>query len=393
MRTKAVKNLAAFLVCCLLSARALADISVLVVMEPTSRKDGMMVSRDALQNRLSRVLGETVTMTTTDDLTDAMRTTRSGGYDVFISPPQVAASALAHGYSLVGATDSDEQYLLVGQNRVPSVGALRGGQIYLPQQDSIYTYLARGMLNANGLSFKDLKTVDYQHYPQAGLFALLVNSSEATIVRRADWESWNKEHDGVAKVLAVSTAVPGGFSVAIRKKLPAETRARLVHWFETDATTVGLKPIYAHPDLTPYTRVAELGTFTPKALPGATVVTLPEVKALVNNGAVLVDTRIAEEYKDKHIPGALWIPYGEKSLKDVAFDARADNFPGLAKLDREQNIVFQCNGPECWKSYKASKAAIAAGYKHVYWFRGGMPEWETAGERTERSGQNLALSN
>ena len=393
MRTKAVKNLAAFLVFCLLSARALADISALVVMEPTNRKDGMMVSRDALQTHLSRVLGETVTVTTTEDLSDAMRATRSGGYDIFISPPQVAASALAHGYSLVGSTDSDEQYLLVGQSRIASVNALRGSQIYLPQQDSIYTYLARGMLNANGLSFKDLKNVDYQRYPQAGLVALMINSSEATIVRRADWESWNKEHGGVAKVLAVSTAVPGGFSVAIRKKLPAETRSKLAHWFETDATTVGLKPIYAHPDLTPYTRVAELGTFTPKALPGATVVTLPEVKALVENGAVLVDTRIAEEYKDKHIPGALWLPYGEKSLKDVAFDAHVDNFPGLAKLDRNQNIVFQCNGPECWKSYKASKAAIAAGYKHIYWFRGGMPEWEVAGERTERSGENLALSN
>ena len=385
-----MKNLTAFLLCCLLSARALADVTALVVMEPTNRKDGMMVSRDALQNRLSKVLGEQVTVTVTEDLTDAMRATRSGGYDVFISPPQVAASALAHGYALVGATDSDEQYLLVGRSSVSSVGALRGGQIYLPQQDSIYTYLARGMLNANGLSFKDLKGVDYQRYPQAGLFALMIGTSEATIVRRDDWEGWNKEHGGVAKVLAVSSAVPGGFSVAVRKKLPSETRGKLAHWFETDATTCGLKPVYAHPDLAPYTRVAELGTFTPKALPGATVVTLPEVKALVDNGAVLVDTRIAEEYKDKHIPGARWLPYGEKSLKDVAFDAHVDSFPGLAKLDREQNIVFQCNGPECWKSYKASKAAIAAGYKHVYWFRGGMPEWETAGERTEKSGQTLA---
>ena len=390
MRTQVVKTLTAFLLLCLLSARALADVSALVVMEPTQRKDGMMVSRDALQNRLSRLLGEQVTVTTTEDLSDAMRATRSGGYDVFISPPQVAASALAHGYALVGVTDSDEQYLLVGRNDVATVGQLRGGQIYLPQQDSIYTYLARGLLNANGLSFKDLKSVDYQRYPQAGLFALLIGTSEATIVRRDDWESWNREHAGIAKVLAVSNAVPGGFSVALRKKLPAETRGRLAHWFENDATSCGLKPVYAHPDLSPYTRVAELGTFTPKALPGATVVTLPEVKALVSNGAVLVDTRIGEEYRDKHIPGARWLPYGEKSLKDVAFDARVDNFPGLAQLDREQNIVFHCNGPECWKSYKASRAAIAAGYKHVYWFRGGMPEWEVAGERTEKSGQTLA---
>jgi rhodanese-related sulfurtransferase len=292
----------------------------------------------------------------------------------------------------VGATDSDEQYVLVGRTQVAAVGNLRGTQIYLPQQDSIYTYLARGMLNANGLSFKDLKNVEYAHYPQAGLFALLLGSSEATIVRRAEFDGWDKEHAGVAKVLAVSSAVPGGLSVSLRRKLPADERVKLAHWFETDATSCGLKPIYAHPDLTPYTRVAELGTFTPKALPGATVVDLPTMKALVANGAVLVDTRIESEYKDKHIPGALWLPYGEKSLKDIAFDPKLDNFPGLARLSQDRNIVFQCNGPECWKSYKASRVAIASGYKHVYWFRGGMPEWEVAGERTESS-VTLALAN
>ncbi len=392
MRTKDVKTLTAFLLFGLLSARALADVSALVVIEPSNRKDGLMVSRDVMEAKLSKALGEHVTVTTSNDMTDAMRATRSGGYDVFISPAQVAASALAHGYSLVGSTDTDEQYVLVGRSDVPTVGNLRGTHIYLPQQDSIYTYLARGMLNANGLSFKDMKNVQYEHYPQAGLYALMLNSSEATIVRRAEWEGFDKEHAGVGKVLATSTAVPGGLSVAIRTKLPAETRAHLAHWFETEATSCGLKPIYAHPDLVPYKRVAELGTFTPKALPGATVVDLPAVKNLVAHGAVLVDTRIEAEYKDKHIPGAMWLPYGEKSMKDVAFDGTADSFPGLTRLDREKNIVFQCNGPECWKSYKASRTAIAAGYKHVYWFRGGMPEWELAGERTEASGQMLALN-
>ena len=393
MRTKDVKTLTAFLLFGLLSARALADVSALVVIEPSNRKDGLMVSREVLEAKLGKALGEHVSVTISNDMTDAMRASRSGGYDVFISPAQVAASALAHGYSLVGATDTDEQYVLVGRSDVASVGNLRGTHIYLPQQDSIYTYLARGMLNANGLSFKDMKNVEYQHYPQAGLYALMINSSDATIVRRTEWEGFDKEHAGVGKVLATSTAVPGGLSVALRNKLPSETRTRLARWFENDAPACGLKPINPHPDLTPYKRVAELGTFTPKALPGATVVDLPTVKTLVSQGAVLVDTRIEAEYKDKHIPGAMWLPYGEKSLKDVAFDGQQDNFPGLAKLDREKNIVFQCNGPECWKSYKASRTAIAAGYKHVYWFRGGMPEWESGGERTEASSQMLALKN
>jgi rhodanese-related sulfurtransferase len=91
-----------------------------------------------------------------------------------------------------------------------------------------------------------------------------------------------------------------------------------------------------------------------------------------------VDTRNEQEYKARHIDGARFVPYGEKSLKDVAYDAKLDDFAGLSTLDKSAPTVFHCNGAECWKSYKASKAALAAGFAKVYWFRGGMPEWESA---------------
>jgi len=52
----------------------------------------------------------------------------------------------------------------------------------------------------------------------------------------------------------------------------------------------------------------------------------------------------------------------------------------VAKLgDKNAELVFGCNGPECWKSFKAGTAAMKAGYKKVYWFRGGFPEWRSAG--------------
>ena len=47
--------------------------------------------------------------------------------------------------------------------------------------------------------------------------------------------------------------------------------------------------------------------------------------------------------------------------------------------DRDAKLVFACNGPECWKSFKASQAAIKAGYRKVHWFRGGFPEWRSSG--------------
>ena len=86
-----MKRICALLLSGLLATQAFADISALVVIEPTSRKDGLMVSREALETHLAKLLGQPVKVTTSEDLTDAMRATRSGGYDVFISPPQVAA--------------------------------------------------------------------------------------------------------------------------------------------------------------------------------------------------------------------------------------------------------------------------------------------------------------
>src|ERR1035437_6506677 len=355
-----MKTLALILLWCASVLPAMADVTALVALEPTSRKDGYMLSRSGMESALGKVLGQAVSVTMSDDLTDAMRATRSGGYDVFIGPAQVVASAIAHGYQLIGSTDPEEPYVLVGLSNMKSVAELRRGRIYLPQQDSIYTYMARGLLTSAGLSFKDLSKVEYARYPQAGLAAINLRMYEATMVRLDDWESWQKENPGVTKVLATSGNVPGGFSVAIKKDLAPEVRTQMNKWFTTSARSCGMKLVAQHADLLHYKTVAELGTFTPTSLPGATVVDVEEVKRLMAQGVTVVDTRTEKEYKAKHIPGALFIPYHEKSLKDVVYDASLDDFSGLKTLDSKKPTIFHCNGAECWKSYKSSRRAIAA---------------------------------
>ena len=69
----------------------------------------------------------------------------------------------------------------------------------------------------------------------------------------------------------------------------------------------------------------------------------------------------------------------EKSAKDTDYDTKLDSFD-TSKLPstRPRRWCFACNGAECWKSYKASHAAIKAGHSKVHWFRGGLPEWRTA---------------
>jgi len=119
---------------------------------------------------------------------------------------------------------------------------------------------------------------------------------------------------------------------------------------------------------------------TPPNLPGVTVVSAEQARALMFKGTLIVDARVAGEYVEERIKGAINIPYKEKSAKSPDFDARLDKFD-LAKLppDRNTPVIFYCNAGECWKSYKASKVSIKAGYTKVYWLRGGIPEWKAKG--------------
>lgn len=126
--------------------------------------------------------------------------------------------------------------------------------------------------------------------------------------------------------------------------------------------------------------LALAGTQTPESLSGVTVVTAEKAKAMVEKGTLIVDTRVANEYVEQHIKGAISVPYKEKSEKSANFDPALDSFD-LSRLPADKNtpMIMYCNAGECWKSYKSAKTAVKAGYKNVYWLRGGIPEWKAKG--------------
>lgn len=379
---KKLSSLAALLAAALYPIGASAELSVAIVVEPSLKKEAFSVHAASLASKLGDAVRDKVSVRHNEDLSDALRATRTGEVDVFIAPPQVAASALAHGYELVGSNDREEVFVLVTRTDVQGPAELQGRRAYLPHQDSIYTYVTRGMLTASGTSLRQLREIEYAKYPQAGLIAVSLGKADATTARRVEFDQWTSEYPTYARSLrvsATSTPVPGGYSIVIRSAIPADRRALLHRWFAGASDVVGLKKAQVRPEPALYKSLSDLGHFTPTALPGATVVGFGEVQQLLKSGAVLVDTRSEKEYLQKRIPGAILASYVEKSLKDVSYDASLDSFPALKKLDKSKPHIFQCNGAECWKSYKASKSALAAGFSRVYWFRGGLPEWERAG--------------
>lgn len=325
---------------------------------------------------LSKLAGSRVVVLPQRDLTDAMRSTRTQENDVIIAPPHVIASALIHGYELIASTGNTARYVLVGRSDLKTLGELKGKRAYFPQQDSLRSYVARGLLAQEGMTTRALNHVTYGQTSGAGLITLAGGAAEATIALESEWNEWAGISKGSTQALSMSRPIPAGLSVAVKKTLPANVKAAVGQWVTSPEFVIpGVARFRPSTDVAPYEYVASLGIFTPSELTGVRRVSAREAQALAEKGARLVDVRTDKEYGQRHARGAINAPYVEKSLKEIDFDGKKDQFPGLATLGKSDAVVFLCNGAECWKSYKASKAAREAGYTQVYWLRGGLPEW------------------
>jgi rhodanese-related sulfurtransferase/ABC-type phosphate/phosphonate transport system substrate-binding protein len=319
-----------------------------------------------------------------NDATADLGATRAGMHDVFIGPAHVVGSAVRYGYQPVLGLDKPVQAVLVAP-RDSSIGNLaqaEGKRLGLPLQDSIVTYLIRGEVNASNTTIKrHFASVYDTRYQDALLPCLQVRRCDVVGVEKAVFDRWVAAGEPV-KAIMESKPVPG-LSVAIKTGARPGVEALQAALSEALPATGLLRAenagSVAH-KAEAFKYVATLGYFTPRQLPGVTVVDAKTVGQLLQAGATYVDTRTDAEFKAGHVPGSILVPYVEKSAKDADYDASLDRFE-TAKLGENRNaeFVFACNGPECWKSFKASQAALKAGYRKVYWFRGGFPEWRSSG--------------
>lgn len=325
------------------------------------------------------------------DATADLGSTRSGLHDLFIAPAHVLGSAVRYGYLPVAALDKTVQAVLVAprDSQIGSLAQAAGKRLGLPLQDSLVTYLVRGETNAGNTTIKrHFASIYESRHQDALLVCLQIRQCDVVAVERVVYERWLAAGEAL-KIVLESKAVPG-LAVALKSGASAPSvdalRAALMHGAAAapaSAMAGKVVPVAANA----FEYVSTLGYFTPRLLPGANVVDAPAVQQLLSAGTIFIDTRTEAEFKSGHVPGAKLVPYVEKSAKDADFKAADDKFD-LGKLPSNKNaaLIFACNGAECWKSFKASHAAIKAGYTKVNWFRGGFPEWRAAGLKIDRGG-------
>lgn len=340
--------------------------------------------RAAVEQALRKPGGGGASVALSTDATADLGSTRAGVHDIFVGPAHVVGSAVRYGYVPVVGLGKPVQAVLVTLRdaSISDLANARGKRLGLPLQDSVVTYLVRGEVNAANTSIKrHFSSVYETRYQDALLPCLHLRRCDVVAVEKAVFDRWVSAGEPVKAVMQ-SKPVPG-LSVAIKKgsRTSAEALREALAEAAPFAELLRMENARAVASTADdFKYVATLGYFTPRALPGATVVDAPKVAQLLQAGATYVDTRTEVEFKAGQVPGAILVPYHEKSAKDADFDASQDKFD-VARLgpDRNAELIFACNGPECWKSFKATQAAIKAGYSKVYWFRGGFPEWRSSG--------------
>lgn len=84
---------------------------------------------------------------------------------------------------------------------------------------------------------------------------------------------------------------------------------------------------------------------------------------------VIIDSRKKSDVAKGFIEGSISLPNTETNAASLSKHVASKSTP----------VLFYCNGIKCGRSVKAAKIAIAEGYSKIYWFRGGMQEWEAKG--------------
>ena len=129
-------------------------------------------------------------------------------------------------------------------------------------------------------------------------------------------------------------------------------------------------------------RVTNLSAPVPSGVDGAITVEVNEVEALWKAGAIMIDVAPASEPTQATrggIPGSNWlvnVGFGELSADQARYLEQA--VVALTTGNQWTPIVVYCDS-NCWHGWNAVKRLTKLGYKSLFWFPEGVPEWKAAG--------------
>jgi rhodanese-related sulfurtransferase len=330
----------------------------------------------AFEGDIERALGQPIQMHFYTRGFTAIKDAKSGSVALMFGPAQVIANISKFKFEPILKSSAMTAVSFVAASTYKGgLTAKSQARLGVPDYESLMGGMARGEINSRGLSKDDFSEIRFHRMPEAPLYGLKLGRYDLAVASAEEAKTWAAANGG--RVVFTSSPIPLRALSVQTETVPPAAQQKLTAALK-NSDSLNLELIAA--TKADFKGVASMLNTTPTSLPGAKVITVAEAKTLIAKGMPVYDVRIADEFDAAHIPGAISVPYKEASAKEVGFDPAEDQF-ALNKLPKDKNTPFimYCDGTICWKSYKSALMAIQGGWKNVYWFRGGFPEWKEAG--------------
>lgn len=306
----------------------------------------------------------------------AIKQAKDGTLDMVFGPAQVIANIGKFKFEPI--LKSDEVIaasFVAGPRYNGTLAAKSGARLGVPDYESLMGGMARSEINSRGLAKTDFSEIKFHRMADAPLYGLKLGRYDLAVASAEDAKTWTAANGG--RIVFTTASVPLRALSVQTETVPMGAQRKLAAALQKSNS---LKLALSTATKADFKNVASMLNTTPTSLPGAKIISAAQAKALIAKGMAVFDVRVEDEYKTAHVPGAVSVTYKESSAKEVGFDPADDQF-ALNKLPKDKNTPFMmyCDGTICWRSYKSAVMAIQAGWKNVYWFRGGFPEWKEAG--------------
>lgn len=306
----------------------------------------------------------------------AIKEAKNGTLDMVFGPAQVVANISKFKFEpILKSRETTAAAFVAGPNYKGTLGAKSAARLGVPDYESLMGGMARSEINSRGLAKSDFAEIKFHRMAEAPLYGLKLGRYDLAVASAEEAKTWTATNGG--RIVFTSSSVPlRALSVQTESVPPALQQRLSASLQKSNSLNLALNDASKND----FKSVASMLNTTPTHLPGAKIISAAEARLLIEKGVPVYDVRVPEEYQHSHVPGAISVPYNESSAKEVGFEVADDQF-ALNRLPKDKNAAFMmyCDGTICWKSYKSAVMAINAGWKNVYWFRGGFPEWKEAG--------------
>jgi rhodanese-related sulfurtransferase len=330
----------------------------------------------AFTSEVARAVGQPVRLQFYKRGFSAIKQAKDGTLDMVFGPAQVIANIGKFKFEPILKSDEVISAAFVaGPHYKGTLAAKSGARLGVPDYESLMGGMARSEINSRGLAKTDFSEIKFHRMAEAPLYGLKLGRYDLAVAPAKEAKAWTAANGG--RVVFTSAAVPLRALSVQTETVPLALQQNLAAALQKSNSLQLALNAATKAD---FKNVASMLNTTPTSLPGAKIISAAEAHALIAKGIAVFDVRVEDEYRTAHVPGAVSVTYKESSAKEVGFDPADDQF-ALNRLPKDKNAPFMmyCDGTICWRSYKSAVMAIQAGWKNVYWFRGGFPEWKAAG--------------